>query len=232
MTSGNSVKALTVLASRALGWVGQGDLVWGHVAVRDPDGRGMWIKAPTWGLEEVDEDRLQLVSFEGRVIEGEGSPHKECHIHLEVLRARPEVTCTVHTHAESAVSFAALGVPLLPISHDGALFGGHDVPRFTSTGRLINTPELGRALADALDDAPAVLIPRHGLVAAGSSAAAAVMHALLLERACRAQLIAMAAGPITVLSDPTEAQAKRKECWSEAQLVAGWNYLVRQVEVF
>jgi ribulose-5-phosphate 4-epimerase/fuculose-1-phosphate aldolase len=221
-------KALAVQASRALAAAGQSDMVWGHAAVRDPEGRGIWIKAPGWGFEEIDERRVQLVSFEAEVLEGEGTPHKECHIHLEILRRHPRLDCSVHTHAQAAVAFAALGTPLLPISHEGALFGGHDVPRFTLTGGLVTTPDLGAALADTLGDAPAALMPKHGLVAAGTSVQAAVMHAVLLDRACQTQLMAMAAGPVRVHSDDAEAAAKRTECWPAGQLDAGWAYLTRK----
>ncbi|MFG1609781.1 class II aldolase/adducin family protein [Actinoplanes sp. NPDC049265] len=221
-------RELVVRASRALAAAGQGDMVWGHVAVRDPDGRGVWIKAPGWGLDEVDDTRLQLVSFDGEVLDGVGQPHKECHIHLEVLRARAELTCSVHTHAYSAVAFAALDRPLLPLSHEGALFGGDDVPRFAATGALVGTPELGHALATVLADAPAALMPRHGLVAAGRGVAAAVMHAVLLDRACAIQLTALAAGEVSIWSNPAEARAKRAECWPDSQLDAGWRYLTRR----
>lgn len=228
MSDDDTPAATTGLASRVLAWSGQGDMVWGHVSVRDPQGRGIWIKAPGWGLEEVRADRVQLVSFDAEVLHGNGAPHKECHIHLEVLRARPELRCVVHTHADAAVSFAALGTPLLPISHDAALFDGRDVPRFTRTGSLVSTPELGRALTETLGTAPAALMPKHGLVAAGFSVPAAVMHAVLLQRACRAQLTAAAAGSVTTFSNAAEAAAKRLECWPDSQLLAGWNYLVRR----
>lgn len=221
-------RSLVVEASRALAAAGQGDMVWGHVAVRDPDDRGIWIKAPGWGLQEVRENRLQLVSHQGEVLQGEGSPHKECHIHLQVLRTSPQAHCTVHTHAGSAIAFAALGVPLLPLSHEGTLFAGEDVPRFERTGGLISTPELGRELARTLGAAPAALLPKHGLVAAGASVAAAVMHAVLLEKACALQLRAQAAGPVLTHSNPVEARAKRAQCWPDSQLEAGYRYLARQ----
>lgn len=223
--------ALAVSASHALAAAGQGDMVWGHVAVRDPEGRGIWIKAPGWGLEEITRDRLQLVSFDGEVIEGEGAPHKEVSIHIEIMRARSEVTCTIHTHAADAVTFAALDAALLPISHDACIFGGADVPRFRTTGSLVHTPELGRALTAALGDAPAALMPKHGLVACGENVGEAVMHAALLDRACRSQLAAMAAGPIEVFSDVAEAEAKRALCWAPSQIEAGWRYLARKGEL-
>ena len=222
--------ALAVSASHARAAAGQGDMVWGHVAVRDPDGRGIWIKAPGWGLEEITRGRVQLVSFDGEVVEGEGKPHKEVSIHIETMRARPEVNCTIHTHAADAVAFAALDVALLAVSHDACIFGGVDVPRFRTTGSLVHNPELGRALAAALGDAPAALMPKHGLVACGESVGAAVMHAVLLDRACRTQLTTMAAGPIQVHSDVAEAEAKRQLCWAPSQIEAGWRYLQRAGE--
>ncbi len=227
MSMPDEAAGLAETASRALAAAGQGDMIWGHVAVRDPAGRGVWIKAPGWGLEEVTRGRLQLVSFDGHVLEGDGTAHKELPIHLEVMRARPEVRCTIHTHAPEAVAFAALDVPLLALSHDACIFGGADVPRFRATGSLVHTAELGRALAAALGDAPAALMPKHGLVAAGQTVGAAVMHAVLLNRACGLQLAAMAAGPVQAHSDQAEAEAKRALCWSQAQIEAGWRYLAR-----
>ncbi len=221
-------RALVVDASRALSAAGQADMVWGHVAVRDPDGRGIWIKEPGWGLEEVTAERVQLVSPDARVLGGAGRPHLECHIHLAVLRADPNRMCSVHTHAGHAVAFAALEQPLLPLSHDGALFAGSDVPRFRVTGGLVATPELGERLAVTLGDSPAALMPSHGLVAAGRSVAAAVMHAVLLDRACGTQLRAAAAGTLRTWSDADEARSKAAECWPESQLEAGWRYLVRR----
>jgi ribulose-5-phosphate 4-epimerase/fuculose-1-phosphate aldolase len=67
----------------------QGDLVGGHVGVRDPDGGCVWIKAPGWGFEEVDDGRVQLVSWDAVVLEGEGAPYKESHIHLESCMLSP-----------------------------------------------------------------------------------------------------------------------------------------------
>jgi ribulose-5-phosphate 4-epimerase/fuculose-1-phosphate aldolase len=219
-----------VRASRALAAAGLSDMVWGHAAIRDPDGRGVWMKASGWGFEEVLADRVLLVSPGGEVLHGAGSRHIEYPIHAEIMRRRPDAGCTVHTHAPALSAFACLDVPLLPISHDGVLFCDPQVPRFTRTGALIATGELGAALADALGEAPACLMPSHGAVTAGPDAATAVMYAVLLERACRTQLMAMAAGDPKVWSDPAEAELKRGQVWNPGQRQAGWQYLLRTAE--
>jgi len=226
----NGIIKDVVRASRALAAAGLSDMVWGHAAIRDPDGRGVWMKASGWGFEEIDADRVLLVSPDGEVLSGAGHRHIEYPIHTEIMRARPDVGCTVHTHAPALSAFACLATPLLPISHDGVLFSDPQIPRFTKTGSLIATAELGAALAGALGDASACLMPSHGAVTAGPDAATAVMHAVLLERACRTQLMAMAAGDPVIWSDPGEARFKREQVWNPGQIQAGWQYLRRTSE--
>ena len=221
---------LTVRVHRALAAAGLTDMVWGHASVRDPDGRGAWMKASGWGFEEVQPDRVLLVSPDGEVLAGRGTRHIEYPIHTEILGRRSDVGCVVHTHAPALSAFASLSVPLLPISHDGVLFCDPPVPRFTATGALIATAELGRAVADALAQASACLMPQHGAVSLGPSVEAAVMYAVLLERACRTQLMAMAAGGPQVWSDAGEAQLKRHQVWNGDQLEAGWQYLLGRGE--
>jgi ribulose-5-phosphate 4-epimerase/fuculose-1-phosphate aldolase len=219
-----------VAASRVLAAAGLTDMVWGHASVRDPDARGVWMKANGWGLEEVDADRVALVTPEGAVAAGTGPRHVEYPIHTEIMAARPDVHCVVHTHAPALTAFASLETELRPISHDAVPFEA-ELPRFTVTGALVATRELGAALATQLGGAAsAILMPNHGAATVGPDPATAVMYAVLLERACRSQLMAMAAGGPLRWSDPEEAAFKREQCWGPAQLDAGYQYLIRKCQ--
>jgi L-ribulose-5-phosphate 4-epimerase len=220
--------AETAQANRALGAAGQSDMVWGHVSIRDPEGRGVWMKASGWSFEELTPDRVVLVTPDGEVLAGSGRRHIEYPIHTEVLNARPDLNSVVHTHAPAAVSFAALDQPLLAISHDGVEFAEPQIARFTRTGALIKSAELGQALAETIGDGVGCLIPQHGLVTVGPNPATAVMRALLLARACHVQLQAMAAGPIRRSSDPAEIALKKAEVWPQSQIDAGYAYLCRK----
>jgi ribulose-5-phosphate 4-epimerase/fuculose-1-phosphate aldolase len=220
----------TAQANQALGTSGQSDMVWGHASIRDPGGRGVWMKASGWSFGEVTADRVALVSPEGEVLAGHGPRHIEYPIHTEVMLARPDVNSVVHTHAPAAVSFASLDVPLLAISHDGVEFAEPPIARFTRTGALISSAELGRALAETIGDGVGCLIPQHGLVTVGPDAATAVMRALLLARACHNQLQAMAAGPIKRWSDSAEIALKKRQVWPQSQINAGYAYLCRQAD--
>lgn len=219
--------AQVALGCRVLAQEGHGDLVWGHVSARDPDGRGAWMKAATWGFEEVDDERTVLVSGDGEVLDGRGRRHAEFPIHTEILAVRPDVGAVVHTHAPHAVALAASGHEVRPVSHEGTLFTPPPVPRFEETGDLILTRELGARVADTLGDHRAVFLVNHGIVTVGVSVPIAVMTAVLLERACRTQLLALAAGGRLVWSDDDEALLKREHCYSSELLQQAWDYLAR-----
>jgi ribulose-5-phosphate 4-epimerase/fuculose-1-phosphate aldolase len=144
------------------------------------------------------------------------------------MNRRSDVGAVIHTHSDAANAFAALDVPMRALSHAGSLFCYPDIPRFTLTGGLIKNRELGEALADALGSSPACLMPQHGLVAVGKDIPTAVMVSVLLDRACRIQLDAMAAGEIMRFGDEVDTTAKRSEVWADGQIFAGWEYLLRK----
>lgn len=217
------------LGCRILGAEGHGDLVWGHVSVRDPEGRGVWMKAASLGFDEVGPGNVLLLSREGTVLEGEGRRHAEYPIHTEVIAARPDVGAVVHTHAPHAVALAATGQALRPISHEATLFVPPDVARFTKTADLILTGELGRDVVEALGERNALLLVNHGIVTVGPDVPTAVMTAVLLERACRMQLLALGAGGWATWSDDEEALAKRAHCYPPELLRQAWSYLARRL---
>lgn len=225
-----TIREQVALASRVLALEDHGDLVWGHVSVRDPAGRGVWMKASTWGFDEITLARVLLVGWEGEVLAGEGRRHSEYPIHTEIMRVREDIQCVVHTHAPHAVAFASLAQPLRPISHEGTFFVPPDIVRFTKTGDLIRTRELGEAVAATLGSRNSVLLVHHGIVTVGTDIATAVVGAVLLERACWKQLLAMAAGTLATWSSDEEALRKREHCYTPELVRQAWAYLVRRSE--
>lgn len=224
------VQQLVALGCRVLGAAEQGDLIWGHVSARDPDGRGAWMKASGLGFEEVGPDDVVLVSWDGQVLEGRGRRHAEYPIHTQVLRARPDVGSVIHTHSPAAVALGALGVPLRALSHEANLFVPPDLARFTLTGDLILTEELGDRVAAALGERNACLLVNHGIVVAAADVRTATVTAYLLDRACRMQLTVMSAGGLATWSSAQESLAKREHCYPDPLLEGAWDYLVRRLE--
>jgi L-fuculose-phosphate aldolase len=218
------------LGCRILAREDQGDFIWGHVSVRDPEGRGVWMKASGLGFEEIGRDQVILVSWDGEVLEGDGRRHIEYPIHTELMRARPDVNSVVHTHAPWAVAFASTGQPLRPVSHEGTLFVPPDVPRFTKTGNLIVSAELGADVAVAVGEQNAAFMLHHGIVTCGGDVMTGVMSAILLERACRTNIRSIAGGGPASWSSDEEALAKRELAWSPRLLGQAWDYLARRLD--
>src|SRR5205807_7543287 len=204
-------------------------MIWGHVSVRDPSGRGFWMKAAGLGLEEITRDDLVLIDREGAVLAGERPRHSEFPIHTEVMAARPDVGCVVHTHARSPVAFAAIEEPLHPVSHEGTFFVPPDVPRFTETSDLILTSPLGARVAATLGDRPALLLLGHGIVTAGADVVEATMAAILLDRACRIQPDVLPTGRPHPRPPDEEALVKVTHTYPRRLLEQGFAYLARRL---
>jgi hypothetical protein len=101
------VTALIAAGCRALWAAGQADLIWGHCSVRDPGGRGAWMKGSGWGFEELEPDRVVLVSPDGDVLDGAGRRHIEYPIHTEIMAQRGDVGAVVHTHSDAVNALCA-----------------------------------------------------------------------------------------------------------------------------
>lgn len=224
------LRQLVATGCRVLSTNGHDDYVWGHLSVRDPDGRGVWMKGSGFGFEEIQPENVLLVDFDGNILEGEGPRHIEWPIHTEIIAARPDVSAVVHSHPPHSIAIAAADQPLRPISHAGTMFVPPGVPRFDETGNLIVTRELGQAVAAALEGAPALLLVNHGIVAVGSSVQEAVIAAILLEKAAHQQMLTEAAGGVRHWSKDEEALEKRDLVWSPTQRTHMWDYLVRRLE--
>jgi L-fuculose-phosphate aldolase len=215
------------LGCRILAATGHEDFVWGHVSARDPQGRGIWMKAATFGFEEIAAEHVILVGFDGEVLVGEHPRHAEWPIHTEVLRARPDLGSVVHSHPPHSIAIAASGQPLLPVSHAGTLFVPPDVPRFSQTAELIVTRALGQDVAAMLAHTHALFMVNHGIVTAGKDVRDAVIRAVLLEKAAHQQLLTHVFGGPRRWSSDEEALRKRATVWAEHQRAALWDYLAR-----
>ncbi len=215
-----------VTGCHVLGSGDHGDPVWGHVSRRDPSGRGFWLKAGGRGFDEVSGEDIILIDSEGRCIAGSLSAPFEYPLHTEILRARDDIDSVVHCHPPCAIALAASGQPLHAFSNSAGMFAA-GVPRFERPVGLINTAELGAAVAECLGGSRALFLVGHGIVTVGSSVATAVMNAVLLERACRLQILATAAGGVAAAVQQPGGRYAHAE--SDAYLLRSWDYLVRRV---
>jgi L-fuculose-phosphate aldolase len=121
-------------------------------------------------------------------IEGEGVPSVETGLHARVLRARPDVQASIHTHQPVASGCALLGraleVPPGPMQHSL----GVRVPMigYAPSGSGWLSSKLARQLRS---DTNAYLMRNHGALCCGASTAAALQAVEDLETLSRTHLL-------------------------------------------
>jgi ribulose-5-phosphate 4-epimerase/fuculose-1-phosphate aldolase len=216
-------------ACRILAAHGQNDTVYGHVTHRQPGAETFWMKPAAMGLDEMTAETAIRLDLDGQVVEGDLPRHVEFPIHSEIFRARPAVTCVIHTHPIYSIAFAATDQPLRAVSHEGAQFTPPDVPRFTQTADLIVTRGLGQAVAATLGKALACYLRNHGIVVAAATVEEAMVAAINLERASHVQLLASLSGRSFSWPPDEELLAKRSKAYSPQNLRNVWNYYCRTV---
>jgi len=181
-------------ACRVLELEGQGDRVVGHMALRDPDGRGMWMKRAGVALGEIFDARdFVLLDFDGRKLDGDGASHGEWPIHSEILRLRPKINATAHTHPFYASVYSASEEPLMTVVPRSTTQPVRP-PRFEGGADLICTKEVAIAMVEAMDGRNAVLLRNHGIVTCGARIEDSVLVAIALEKMCREALTINASG--------------------------------------
>lgn len=208
---------------------GHGDMTLGHVSLRDPEGRGFWMKRNRVGLGEVlGPDDFVLVDWDGKQMSGTGGRHSEWPIHSEILRLRSDVQVVAHSHPFHACVFSASQDPLQPFTLDADYF--IDVPRDESDVALITTKEEGIALAKILGDGFAVLMGNHGVTFCGTSIAHATCVGVFLEKACKAQLFGMSAGFRTAMPTPETRRKRNSQIMTPIHWEHSWNFFCRKLK--
>jgi L-fuculose-phosphate aldolase len=147
---------------------------------------------------------LVIVDLDGAVVSGVRAPTTEKDLHLDVLRAYPELGSVIHTHAVHATMFAVAREPVPAVVEEVVVYLGGDIPccTYEETG----TARLGAVVAAQLADRGAVLLANHGLVTCAATPARALHNAALAERTAQIVWGARAMGA-TLHTLPAEAIA-------------------------
>ena len=117
---------------------------------------------------------------------------REIYLHGEIFKARPDVMAVVHAHTPEFVAFGMSSVPLWNGDTKAPVW---DIREFNK-GRsgIVNTPELGHAMAATLGSAEGVLLWGHGIAMTGSSVKDAVTGVIELRDSARLQQAAISIG--------------------------------------
>jgi HCOMODA/2-hydroxy-3-carboxy-muconic semialdehyde decarboxylase len=168
----------------------------GHVSARIGDGRA--LITPGVPMAEV-EDPAQLRELSLHDAPDMTGLPGEAWIHWAIYRARPDVGGICRAQPPGVDLASAVGVRIVPRHGQGSFLGPelpvHDDPR------LIRISGHALALADALGEAPAVVMRGNGAVAVGTDIGEAVARMWVLERSARLNIAAAAHETAMALHD-------------------------------
>ncbi len=136
-------------------------------------------------MEPQDVCLLRLADLS--VVDGARPASVETGLHARVMRARPDVGCTIHTHQPLASACALIGEPLqVPPALQPVLGATVPVVGYAPSG----TGWLARKLAAAVQpDRQAWLLRNHGILCCGKDSTAALAAVEQLEALARDLLV-------------------------------------------
>ncbi|MFK3959917.1 class II aldolase/adducin family protein [Pseudalkalibacillus hwajinpoensis] len=161
----------------------------GNVSVRLPNRDAILIKRSGVSLGEVTAEDALIVSMDGEVIEGSGTPSKEFRFHLGIYRTRPDVNAVVHCHPNYAIGYACLDKELpLPTVTARKILEHVPVAASAPSGSL----DLAQNVTRVFETYPAIkacLMAEHGVCAVGDSLEKAYNIATLVEDTAKQSFI-------------------------------------------
>jgi ribulose-5-phosphate 4-epimerase/fuculose-1-phosphate aldolase len=181
---------------RLTDWFGMTDLTYNHITARIP-GTQDEILINLYGLlyREITASSLVKIDIEGNVLskpETDYGLNKSGYvIHGAIHRARPEISCIIHTHTRAGMAVSAMQCGLLPLTQTSMRFSGH-IGYHDYEGPAIDLDERERLVRD-LGPHDAMVMRSHGLLTCGATIPQAFNTMYQLELSCRSQVDAMAA---------------------------------------
>ena len=209
----SAVKKKVALACRILAFQGLAEDILGHVSARvDGDRIQIRCRGPRErGLlfTQPGDIRLLDLSSDWRS-DGNYTVPNELPIHLELLRADPEIKAVVHAHPPAVVAADLAGIPLVP------MIGAYNIPaaRMAAAGIpvfgrsvLIQTKDLARDMVDTMRGRPICILRGHGITTAGATVQQAVARALNLDSLARmaCRIASVGAVPVSIPTVDLEA---------------------------
>jgi len=210
------------------------DLIYTHISSRLP-GRAPRFLINPYGLmfDEITASCLVTVTLDGRIVDdptGLGINPAGFVIHSAIHGARHDVGCVIHTHTAAGLAVAAQKRGLLPLSQHAMRFTDclayHDYE-----GVALDLPEQRRLVRD-LGRHNAMILRNHGLLTCGATVSEAFDRIHYLERACQAQVGAMAGGVALTIPKPAVARKVARQFARPGRTAPGnaWSALLRLVD--
>lgn len=163
----------------------------GNIAIRV--GEDIAICTPTLVSKGfMKPEDMCLVDFEGNQLCGVKKRTSEILMHLQIMQRQPRAVATVHCHPPYSTAFAVAGMTPPPcMIPEYEVFASVAVAPYRTPG----TPEMGKLVADLVDQHNTILMANHGVVAwSHNNVEDAYFKMEILEAYCHTVLIASQLG--------------------------------------
>jgi L-fuculose-phosphate aldolase len=191
----------------------------GHASIRLDSDR-LLINVGSCQRSQLTVADICTIDMEGNVIEGNGKPPLEFHLHAGVYRARPDVKAVVHAHPKWSTFLTMTGHAYQPVYAQGSLVWPMPV---LDSPNSINNKQMADRLATALADRPAAMMKAHGAVTVGKTIVEAFVLANYLEENAYRQYMALQIGKPYSFSEQEVAMCREK-LWTESLFKRTWDH--------
>lgn len=214
---------------------GWDDMIFTHISARVPGPEHHFLINPYgYHFDEITASSLVKIDMEGNIVDE--TPFfinpAGFTVHSAIHMARDDAHFVIHLHTDQGVAVAAQREGLLPISQH-ALIVINGLAYHDYEGIALNHDERERIIAD-LGDKKLMILRNHGTLTLGSTAGEAWLNMFFLERACKQQTMALAAGRENILIAPEAAQnevrGQTRNGMGGSMSSLAWPGLLRQLD--
>jgi len=155
-----------------------------------------------------------LIDMAGNQLAGAKKRSSEALLHLEIMRARPDVRSVVHCHPPHATAFAVAreAIPSCVLPEVEVFLGNVPIAKYETPGG----PEFAATIVPFVKDANVVILANHGTVSYGETVERAYWWTEILDAYCRILILAKQIGRVEYFSSD--------KGWELLALKKKWGY--------
>jgi ribulose-5-phosphate 4-epimerase/fuculose-1-phosphate aldolase len=190
-------------AYRMVAYYGWDDVIFTHLSARIPGPEHQFLLNPyNLMFDEVTASSLVKVDVNGNPVEPTPFITNPAGftIHSAIHMARDDAQAVMHLHTPSGQAVSAQADGLLPLTQ-AAMLVREDIAYHDYEGIAVDLDERER-IVDDLGSKNMMLLRNHGSLAVGQTIGEAFIRLYTLERACQAQVMALAGG--TEMNNPPQ----------------------------
>jgi L-fuculose-phosphate aldolase len=157
-------------------------------------------------------DDLCLIDMNGKQLSGRKQRSSEALLHLEIMKARPDVKSVVHCHPPHATAFAVAheAIPQCVLPEVEVFLGDVPITKYETPGGK----QFAETILPFVDRANVIVLANHGTVSYGETVERAYWWTEILDSYCRILLLSKQIGRVEYLSqEKSQELLELKKKW-------------------